>query len=94
MAQKTDFDVNNEIWQNIFKTCMKSVIVWFQYKIIFSLLNTKEYLYKIKISNSNLCRLCGEYPETILHLFAQCIEVPDLWQNLNRWIRNKLFIHV
>ena len=60
----------------------------------YSIFNTNEYLYKIKISNSNLCRLCGEYPETILHLFAQCKEVLDLWQHLNRWIRTKLSMHI
>ena len=98
MVQKINFNINDEIWQNIFKACIKSVIdndlVWFQYKILFNILNTNEYLYKIKISNSNLCRLCVEYPETILHLFAKCKEVQDLRQNLNSWIRNKLSIHI
>ena len=82
MVKKIDFDINDEIWQNIFKACMKSIIDndfdWFQYKILFNILNTNEYLYKIKMSNSNLCRLCGEYLETILHLFTQCKEVQDL----------------
>ena len=71
---------------------MKSIIdndlVWFQYKILFNILNINEYLYKIKISNSNLCRLCGEYPETILHLFAQYNEVKDLWQNFKQVDQN------
>ena len=97
-SKKINFYINEKIWQNIFKACIKSVIdndlVWFQYKILFNILDTNEYLYKIKISNSNLCRLCGECPETILHLFAQCKEVQDLWQNLNSWIRNKLSIHI
>ena len=97
-SKNINFYINDEIWQNIFKACIKSVIdndlVWFQYKILFNILDTNEYLYKIKISNSNLCRLCGECPETILHLFAQCKEVQDLWQNLNSWIRNKLSIHI
>ena len=98
MVQKINFSINDKIWQNIFKACIKSVIdndlVWFQYKILFNILDTNEYLYKIKISNSNLCRLCGECPETILLLFAQCKEVQNLWQNLNSWIRNKLSIDI
>ena len=96
---KIDFDINDEIWQNIFNACMKSIIdndlVWFQYKILFNILNTNECLYKIKISKFNLCRLYGEYPETILHLFAQCKAVQDLWQNLNRQIRlNSQYISI
>ena len=84
MVQKIDFDINDEIQQNIFEAFMKSVIdndlVWYQYKILFNILNTNKYLYKIKISNSNPYRLCGEYPETILHLFALCKEVQDFWK--------------
>ena len=97
-GSKIDFDINDEIWQNIFNACMKSIIdndlVWFQYKIPFNILNTNECLYKIKISKFNLCRLYGEYPKTILHLFAQGKAVQDLWQNLNRQIRTKFSIHI
>ena len=54
-SKKINFYINDEIWQNIFKACIKSVIdndlVWFQYKILFNILDTNEYLYKIKISN-------------------------------------------
>ena len=40
-SKKINFDINEEIWQNIFKACMKSIIdndlVWFQHKILFNI---------------------------------------------------------
>ena len=97
-SKKIGLEKNDETWQNLFKACTKAVtdneLIWFQYKILFNILNTNEYLNKIKVKDSNLCRLCGEYPETIPHLFVQCKEVQELWQDLKRWIRNKLSIHI
>ena len=46
-------------WAKVFKACFKSVvdnqIVWFQYKIIHDILDTKLYLYKVKLITDNMC---------------------------------------
>ena len=80
----------NDFWRTIYKICFKSVpdnkYIWFQYKIINSILDTKYYLHKVKISECNKCQLCGLYPETIGHLFSQCSKVMELWKNLKHWI--------
>ena len=51
-------------WFYLYKSCFKAVsemnIIWFQYKILFQILDTKDYLCKVKLSNCNMCRFCKE----------------------------------
>ena len=71
----------NDFWNTVYKICFKSVpenkYVWFQYRIIHNILDTKYYLHKVKISECNKCQLCGLHPETIGHLFSQCSKVVE-----------------
>jgi len=51
----------------------------FQYKIIMRIVPTNYLLYKMKKVNSQLCTFCMLQPETIEHLFYDCIEVRNIW---------------
>ena len=83
-------------WAKVFKACFKLVvdnqIVWFQYKIIHDILDTKHYLDKVKLITDNMCSFCNMHPETTLHLLSECSYVVDLWTNIENWIRRKLNI--
>ena len=68
-------------------------IVWFQYKIIRDILDTKHYLYKVKLITDKMCSFCNMHPETTLHLLSDCSYVVDLWTNILNWIRRKLNIY-
>ena len=43
---------------------------------------------KIKMSDSDICQLCGQCCETITHLFVGYNRVGSLW-NLQTWIKTK-----
>ena len=57
-----DYDINVK-WKLIYSNCFKSVqdnhFVWFQYRILYKILGTKEYLKKVNLSNDKLCGLCS-----------------------------------
>ena len=76
--------------QDMFKTIYDNSVIWFQYRIIFGILGTKDYLFKMKIVDSNQCRLCGQNAETIQHLFSQCEIVENLWAEIKQWIKRKV----
>ena len=86
--------VNDELWKIIFRVCFKSIldnsVAWFQYKILFNILPTRDYLHKIKLSDHNTCAFCHSFPETILHLFCECGVVQELWHNVSQWIARKI----
>ena len=69
-------------------------IIWLQYKILFNILPSRDYLYKLKLTDNNLCVFCHRSPETIIHMFCECDKVIDLWSNINQWIYMKTRITV
>ena len=54
---------------------------WFQYRIVHRILGTNSLLYKMGISESNLCTFCTRDVETnyMYHLFYGCDIVSNLW---------------
>ena len=91
---KFDYLLHKHHWKILYKICFQSLtensFVWFQYRILYMILGTNEYLNKLKISNSNLCGLCGNQSESIMHLFSDCIESNELWINVKNWIKNSI----
>ena len=81
-------------WEIIYKSCFRSMpnnnYIWLQYRILHRILGTNEYLYKSKISQSDLCRLCGKESESIEHLFAYCDQTIALWNNIKTWFLSKI----
>ena len=91
---KFNLALNEKLCHTIYKICFKTIydnsVIWFQYKIIFGILATKDFLFKIMIVESNHCRRCGKNAETIQHLFSQCKIVENLWTDIKQWIKRKL----
>ena len=96
--KKLNLEANDATWRALFKGSLKIVtgnyLRWFQYKILYNILDTNDYLFKIKVSDTNLCRLGKEYPETTVHLFVQCPQVICLWNNIIQWIKSRLLIQI
>ena len=89
-----NYILNKDHWKVIYKICFKSLVdnsfVWFQYRILYRILGTKAYLHKLKIFESNLCGLCGDESESITHLFSECKESNELWNNVKNWLKNSI----
>ena len=75
-------------WRICFYSIVDNNIKWFQYRILHRIIGVQEALFKYKISDSNICRLCLNSVETIFHLFAECEISNTLWQNLLSWIHS------
>ena len=55
-----------------------------QYKIIMRIVPANYLLYKMKKVNTQSCTFCMIEPETIEHLFYECMEVKNIWFNVFR----------
>ena len=68
--------IDNDNWNIYYKVCFWTIkensLTWLQYRVLFRILGTRSYLYKIKIADLNLCGLCGSESETIVHIFTEC----------------------
>ena len=81
-------------WQNIHLTCFKTIldnqIIWLQYRILHNIFGTKALLYKMKKAENNLCRFCNNMPETITHVFVDCLYSTEIWDLLKNWIYQEI----
>ena len=77
-------------WKRIYKACFKTTrdhnLIWTQYRILNRILGTKELLYKMKIKNDSLCRLCNTGTETIMHIFCSCPKSTAFINSIILWI--------
>ena len=64
---------------NAFQYTNDTILRWFQNKISHRILATNEYLLKIKIKDSKLCTFCYIVPESLIHLFVDCLQVENVW---------------
>ena len=67
-----------------FNCCNNKHLQWFQCRINYRILGTNFLLEKMNIKPSNMCSYCKSSPETIYHLFCDCLKVITFWQNLKQ----------
>ncbi|KAH3689727.1 hypothetical protein DPMN_192197 [Dreissena polymorpha] len=72
-----------------YKATIESTLRNFQYKYIHRIIATNKYLFKCKLSNSNLCDFCSENIETIEHLFWECKHTQPIWNQLTSFLEQQ-----
>ncbi len=77
-----------KIWVRIFKLSFKTVkdtkLQKFQYRILHYIIPCNEWLFNIKIKNSNICSFCNE-TDFLPHFFARCRKVNNFWKYWYNW---------
>ena len=88
------FGHNMNFWKQIYKIIFQTIydnnLIWFQYRIVRRILGTQKHLCKMKISNNEAFRLCGQDCEIINHLFVDCCRVENLWKQMQSWIKTEM----
>ena len=91
---KMDYSDQTNYWPIVYKICFRCVqdnnLSWFQYRILFKILGTKDYLKKIKITEADKCGLCKKSEESIFHLLSLCDQANLIWDGIRQWIKNKI----
>ena len=62
-------------------------------EILYRILATETYLFKLGIKQDNLCKRCKE-EETLLYMFAECNIVAQFWHKIETLILEKTGIHI
>jgi len=86
--------LNEKQWKEVFKCCFKTFsdkkLIWFQYRIIHRILGTKKLLFKMDILDNPNCRLCGNFEESLYHLFIQCEKTVIFKNDIFNWLNEIL----
>ena len=82
------------IGRHVFQICHKTVkdneLIWLQIRVLYRILGTNEHLLKINKHENGKCNLCGDQPESILHLFVECQKVKQFWCELKESLQLNL----
>jgi len=79
-------------WQVVFNriyVCTKSSkLQEFQFKFLHNILVNHHYLYKWKLSQSNLCVMCKNEIETLDHMTWECKHIKTFWKDFISFVQN------
>ena len=89
LSLKREFDLTGDQLQRVYilphTVCCEPYIKAFQYKVLNSILYTNTKLYKIGFSSDDTCSICKSHPETLSHLFFDCIYSQSFWKEFERF---------
>ena len=99
VKQKWEEVLNDDITYSTVETAFKDIskmkesayYKYLHFKMLHSRIITNEKLYKMKISDSNICKICTTEIETIKHAFIECKKAKDLWAKIEKWLKDNVF---
>ena len=81
--------MDNLDWESIYllpKICTLSTKLRnFQFRFLHRRIATNSFLFKSKLSESNLCCFCQSGQETLLHLFWECQITEAFWNSVQKY---------
>ena len=75
-------------WKKVWSLNVPGKIKHFLWRSCTNSLPTKENLLKKTIVSENVCHLCSEHPEDVLHALWGCLKVRQVWQSRFGWLVN------
>ena len=79
-------EVQRSLWKGAWRLNVLGKIKHFLWKSCTNSLPTKENLLKKTIISENVCHLCSEHPEDVMHALWGCTKVRQMWQRSFGWL--------
>ena len=88
-----EFDVTQDDWKSIYRRAntypTSTKTREFQYKFLHDILVNDYWLFKWKINESGLCKVCRHSLDNIKHVFWDCEHTTNFWQQFTIWWNSK-----
>ena len=79
-------EVQLRIYFNLaFSITKETRLTMFQYKILRNIVFTKSKLLKVGLANCDLCYLCSETKQDLIHMLVSCRVVSKFWDAFREW---------
>ncbi|CDQ69573.1 unnamed protein product [Oncorhynchus mykiss] len=76
--------VGEKVWMLLHTYLLVNKIKEVSVKIIHKYYPANHYMKKFKENINSNCSFFNDHPETVLHIFWQCMHVSKLWQDISR----------
>ena len=67
---------------------------YFQFKFLHNRTITREKLFRMEISDSNICKNCEQEIDTLQHAFLDCNATKELWSQVEQWLKLVFSPHI
>jgi hypothetical protein len=88
-AESSSRKGSSRVWREIWKLKLPNAEKKFLWRACHEILPTRTNLHRRKIVEDDLCHLCGQEEETVLHVLWQCPAAADAWsvgcKKLQKW---------
>ena len=80
----------NVNWENTYRLpflcTTETKLRVFQFMFLHRRIATNDFLFKIGLKQADSCSFCGEFTETLAHLFWYCSYTQKFWKDIYQWI--------
>ena len=91
LSLELNTEISQEFWVKLYPTTLRMTkstrLRYFQYRLLHKKLVTNLHRSKWDEQVSELCSLCTQETETVLHLLWEYQKVKKIWDNLARWLK-------
>ena len=81
-ASSSSVENQKKFWKSLWQLRVPNKIKHFVWKACNEALPTKTNLHHHHVTNFDICDLCGELPEDIVHAFWSCKDITCVWSSL------------
>ena len=79
-------DQTKKYFNLAFSITKETKLTMFQYKILHDIVYTKSKLFKAKLASDDLCYLCLETKQDLIHMLVSCPMVSEFWKTFLVWL--------
>ena len=90
LETEVDYETVLRSLRNINKITISVKLRSFQYRFLMGGIITNRLLKIYKVRENDWCTFCGSSPETMIHLFWECIKVRPVWTYIQKLISTKV----
>ena len=62
--------------------------------MLYRILGTNDYLFKIKRHIDGICNFCKQKNETIIHVLVECVSVRRFWSEVSTLFKSKIGLNL
>ena len=87
----------NVNWENTYRLpflcTTETKLRVFQFMFLHRRIATNDFLFKIGLKQADSCSFCGEFTETLAHLFWYCSYIQKFWKDIYQWITQNTILN-
>ena len=88
------YEIVEHAFKNLTKMKTGPYQKYFKFKFLHNRTITRKKLFRMEISDSNICKNCEQEIDTLQHAFLDCYATKELWSQVEQWLKSVFSPHI